>query len=101
MTYKQTIERIAGRPLSEPELAEFTRDQWGLICSWLRENEGALTGYFPITSVSRADLENIGIDSKQYDDGDMKQLASKMADAYCDNIFWIDLPIIAEAIKQP
>ena len=26
----------------------------------------------------------------------MKKLASKMADAYCDGGFWIDLEIIAE-----
>lgn len=26
----------------------------------------------------------------------MQQIASKLADAYCDNGFWIDLPIIVE-----
>lgn len=53
---------------------------------------------FSITSVCRADLDSIGIDSTKFDDADMAQLASKMADAYCDNGFWIDLPIIAEHI---
>ena len=51
---------------------------------------------FPITSVSREDLIDIGFDAKNVDDGIMEHLASKMADAYCDNGFWIDLPIIAE-----
>lgn len=55
--------------------------------------------YFPITSICRADLEGIGFDTKNVDDGDMSQLASKMADAYCDNGFWIDLEILAEYLK--
>ncbi len=52
--------------------------------------------YFSITSVCRDDLEGIGFDTKNVDDGDMSQLASKMADAYCDSGFWIDLEILAE-----
>ena len=31
----------------------------------------------------------------------MERLASKMANAYCDNGFWIDLPIIAEHVEIP
>ena len=52
--------------------------------------------FFPITSVARADLEGIGFDTNAVDDFDMRELASKMADAYCDSVFWIDLEIIAE-----
>lgn len=55
---------------------------------------------FAITSVCRADLDSIGIDSIKFDDADMEHIASRMADAYCDNGFWIDLPIIAESIMQ-
>jgi len=51
---------------------------------------------FPITSVCRVDLESKGFDTSKVDDADMEYLASKMADAYCDNGFWEDLQIIAE-----
>jgi hypothetical protein len=56
---------------------------------------------FNITSVSRADLQGIGYDTSQVDDATMSHLASKMADAYCDNGFWIDLPILADALDIP
>jgi hypothetical protein len=43
MTYKETIEKIAKRALSDQELADFTRDQWGLIASYLREQRYSIT----------------------------------------------------------
>lgn len=57
--------------------------------------------YFEITSVARADLEGIGYDTSEVDDSTMYRLASKMADAYCDQVFWIDLPIIADYLEIP
>lgn len=56
---------------------------------------------FPITGVQREDLESIGYDTTSVDDETMRQLASKMADAYCDNGFWIDLPILADHLEIP
>ncbi len=50
---------------------------------------------FPITSVCRADLESVGFDAKSVDDDTMSELASKMADAYCDFGFWEDIKILA------
>ena len=58
-------------------------------------------GYFPITSVHRDDLEGLGYDTSNVDDGTMQELASKMADAYLDQVFWIDLPIIADELELP
>lgn len=55
--------------------------------------------YFPITSICRDDLEEVGFDTKNVDDGTMSKLASKMADAYCEFTFWSDLEIIAEYLK--
>jgi hypothetical protein len=55
---------------------------------------------FPITSGCRLDLfdtltpEDIG----RLDDADMRALAEKMAEAYTDTVFWIDLKIIAEGL---
>jgi hypothetical protein len=57
--------------------------------------------FFEITSVSREDLEGIGYDTSEVDDGTMERLASKMADAYCDQVFWINLPIIADHLEIP
>lgn len=54
---------------------------------------------FPITSVCRADLETAGFDTNGVDDGTMSELASKMANAYCDFGFWADLGILAEYLK--
>ena len=51
---------------------------------------------FPITSVCRADLENAGFNTASVDDGTMSELASKMANEYCDMGFWEDLKILAE-----
>jgi len=55
--------------------------------------------YFPITSVCRDDLEEVGFDTKNVDDSTMSKLASKMADAYCEFAFWEDLEMIAEYLK--
>jgi hypothetical protein len=56
---------------------------------------------FEITSVARQDLEDAGFDTSKIDDGTMDELASKMANTYLEQIFWIDLPIIAEHLNIP
>lgn len=56
---------------------------------------------FPITSVARADLESQGYDAKHVSDETMELLARKMADAYVENSFWIDLEIIADDLEIP
>lgn len=58
-------------------------------------------GYFPITSVHRDDLRELGYDASRVDDATMTRLAGKLADAYCENVFWIDLPIIADHLGIP
>ena len=56
---------------------------------------------FVITKVSREDLEEAGFNSSGIDDDTMEELASKMADAYCDNGFWTSLEVLAEALEIP
>jgi hypothetical protein len=56
---------------------------------------------FPITSVCRADLESIGFDTGAVDDATMKELAEKLADDYCEQLFWGSLEIIADYLKIP
>ena len=59
------------------------------------EIQGCLP-YFPVTHISREDLEGRGFDTSTIDDCTMERIASKMGDAYCENGYWIDLDIIAE-----
>jgi len=58
--------------------------------------EQKLLKEFPITGVCRYDLKDAGFDIKNVDDETMRDLASRMSDAYREIIFWIDLPILAE-----
>lgn len=51
---------------------------------------------FTITSVCRGDLESAGFDTTNVDDSTMAELASKMANAYCDLGFWEDLEVLAQ-----
>lgn len=57
-------------------------------------------GYFPITSVHRNDLQGIGFDVDRISDDDMKRLARKMADDYCEQLFWSSMEIIAGDILE-
>ena len=61
------------------------RANGGEVCALLGEN-GA---YFPITSVHRDDLEGQGFDVEKISDDDMQNLAEKMADDYCEQLFCI------------
>lgn len=56
---------------------------------------------FPIISICREDLESEGFDASMVKDDTMKQIASKMADAYLNSGFWIDVVIIAEHYNVP
>lgn len=56
---------------------------------------------FEITSVSRADLESKGFDTSQITDEQMERLASKMADDYCEQLFWEHLETIADIMELP
>ena len=58
-------------------------------------------GSFEITRLSRADLEELGFDTSQVDDGTMELLACKMDDDYVENYFWLALEILAEMIEIP
>ena len=62
--------------------------------------------FFPITSVSKEDIihafKNTDIFKQvkkrvaEMDESEMKELASKMADDYCNQMFWDSLKIIFE-----
>lgn len=72
--------------------------------------------FYPITSICKADIlfaldiadeedENLTQEQKnivervaKISDSDMKWIASKMADAYCSDGYWIDLKIITKQL---
>ena len=61
-------------------------------------------GFFPITSVHRLDIKEAlhlsdGQEAKFPDDM-MREIARKMADDYCEQLFWDHLPIIAEYVAE-
>ena len=58
-------------------------------------------GGFPITSVSREDLESQGFNISDVADEQMAAIASHMEDAYCDDAFWVELETIADDMGIP
>ena len=61
-------------------------------------------GFFPITSVHRLDIkEAIHLSDEQaakITDGMMREIARKMADDYCEQLFWDHLPMIVEFVAE-
>lgn len=57
---------------------------------------------YNITSVCRADLQQILTSEEiaRLDDGDMEYIARKMADAFCDTVFWEALEVLAEDVIE-
>ena len=93
--------------------AEYGTDYWvmdlnELVGNWNQDALDTSSTYlriinesFPITSVSREDLEAKGFDTSEVDDDTMERLASKMGDDYCEQLFWTSLEIIAEYMGIP
>ena len=73
------------------------------ILKQLQRNKSAVPQQesFQITSVAREDLEGVGYDTRKVKDDVMRHLADKMGEAYTEQNFWIDLPIIADWLKIP
>lgn len=66
------------------------------------KEEPAKKEYFDIPlSISREDLEHIGFDAEQISDDEIEDLAQKMADAYLDNGYWIDMKVLADLNGYP
>lgn len=57
--------------------------------------------FFQVTAVSREDLKSKGFDVSNVTDEQMEELARRLGDDYVEQMFWISLPIIAEAMGIP
>lgn len=49
-------------------------------------------------AIEQGDIENVNIE--HITDTNMERIASKMADAYVEQVFHIDLPIIVESVMK-
>ena len=70
------------------------------VNNWVRVIDENIDS-FEISSVHRDDLEHIGYNTSQVDDGTMQTLASKLGDDYCEQLFWSSLSIIADGLGIP
>lgn len=59
------------------------------------------TGDFPITSVSRVDLAACGFDAEKISDENMEELADKMEDDYCEQMFYESMKEAAGYLNLP
>jgi len=57
--------------------------------------------YYPISSLHIDDLNDKGFDVSKVTESDMKTLAKKLSNDYCEQLFWSSLEIIADAIGIP
>lgn len=56
---------------------------------------------FIISILSRDDLETLGYNSSVVSDKDMERIASKLADNYHEEFFWLSLEVFAKMFKIP
>ena len=86
---------------SLPDFIEALNDEnINIDINWVRmidDNEGC----YPISSVHKDDLKDAGFNTKNVSDSDMKYLADKMSDDYCEYLFWESLKTNADYIGIP
>ena len=60
--------------------------------------------FYPITSVHQDDIKGVlcltDEQAARITDDMMRQIAKKMADDYCDQLFWEHLPLIVEHVAE-
>ena len=78
----------------------FTKTQ---VRDMIKKMKGELN-YYEITTVHKEDIEATGDFTKEQIDSltesDMERIADKLGNAYVDDCFWIDLPIITQNILE-
>ena len=60
-----------------------------------------MTEDFVISTVSRADLESFGYDVANISDEEMRKLANKMGDDYCEQLYSSSLKFFADTLNFP
>jgi len=80
--------------------AQWDADKTSLL-SLIPESVRSAKQKFPVSVISRDDLEEAGIDSRRVDDFHMEVLAKKMGEDYWSQLGSLHLPMIAEIIELP
>lgn len=98
--------KVCGEQGMEPEphspCTYTNTDSNGIIQAYVEVNNITLQSeYFPITSLSRIDLEWKGYDLTDVDDLTIEHLANKMGNAYLDSGYWEDLVALADYLGIP
>ena len=95
---------LKGKGVKWYTLEKFTEalndDAINLDTHWVRMINGD-KDYYPISSLHIDDLIDKGFDVSKVTESDMKTLANKLSDDYCEQLFWNSLTIIADAIGIP
>ena len=91
------------RAILECYLSNPTDEEWEHLkeAVYRDAQQHGFHGGFPITSVAREDLESQGFDATNVTDEQMAAIADHMADAYCDDAFWVELEVIADDMGIP
>lgn len=90
---REAIMRVKGIVIVDPQKIEDLKK--------IVEILPAVTGDFPITSVCRDDLGDYDFDVEKITDDNMRELADKMGDDYCEQMFHESMKIIAEDMGLP
>ena len=78
-----------------PTLMNLSEFLWEYV-DWPEERPVIVRSEFPLTSISREDLEAVGLDPSETDDETMTSIASKMTDDILNQMYWTSMEIIAE-----
>ena len=75
-------------------------DVINLVTHWVRMIDDN-RDYYPISSLHIDDLIFQGFDVGKVTESDIKRLADKLSDDYCEQLFWGSLNIIADGMGIP
>jgi len=75
-------------------------DVINLVTHWVRMIDDD-RDYYPISSLHIDDLIFQGFDVSKVTESNMKRLADKLSDDYCEQLFWGSLNIIADGMGIP
>lgn len=94
-------EKLKGFHICPPLLERLEMDTSKLSQAQLEQALIDNYSYYPITYLSKEDLEEMGFDTDKVNDETMKKIANKMTDIYLDNGFWEDMRLAAEQLGVP
>ena len=93
---RESVERYTLEKFAEA----LNDDVINLVTHWVRMIDDN-RDYYPISSLHIDDLIFQGFDVGKVTESNMKRLADKLSDDYCEQLFWGSLNIIADGMGIP